>query len=58
LAYNYHLPTASIAFAISEKVTFKSGWNYYDYNEKSNPGPTFPRDFRGNMFSLSLRYTM
>jgi len=58
LAYNYHLPTASIAFVVSEKVTFKSGWNYYDYNEKSNPGPTFPRDFRGNMFSLSLRYTM
>jgi hypothetical protein len=58
LALNYHLPTASIAFAVSEKVTFKSGWNYYDYNEKSNPGPTLPRDFRGNMFSLSLRYTM
>jgi hypothetical protein len=58
LAFNYHLPTASIAFVISEKVTFKSGWNYYDYNEKSNPGPTLPRDFRGNMFSVSLRYTM
>jgi hypothetical protein len=58
LNFNYHLPTASVAFAISEKVTFKSGWNYYDYNEKSDPGPTFPRDFRGNMFSLSLRYTM
>jgi len=58
LAYNYHLPTASIAFVVSEKVTFKSGWNYYDYNEKSNPGPTLPRDFRGNMFSVSVRYTM
>ncbi len=58
LAFNYHLPTASVAFVLSEKVTFKSGWNYYDYNEKSNPGPTLPRDFRGNMFSVSLRYTM
>jgi hypothetical protein len=58
LDFNYHLPTASLAIAISEKVTFKSGWNYYDYNEKSDPGPTLPRDFRGNMFSLSLRYTM
>ncbi|HXA85713.1 MAG TPA: hypothetical protein VNZ47_11585 [Candidatus Dormibacteraeota bacterium] len=58
LAYTYHLPTASVAIAISEKVTFKSGWNYYDYNEKSDPGPTLPRDFRGNMFLLSLRYTM
>jgi hypothetical protein len=58
LAYNYHLPTASLAFVLSEKVTFKSGWNYYDYNEKSSAGPTLPRDFRGNMFALSLRYTM
>ncbi len=58
LAFNYHLPTASIALLLSEKLTFKSGWNFYDYNEKSNPGPTLPRDFRGNMFSLSLRYTM
>jgi hypothetical protein len=58
LSLNYHLPTASIAFAVSEKVTFKSGWNYYGYNEKSDPGPSLPRDFRGNMFSLSLRYIM
>lgn len=58
LAFNYHLPTASIAFAASEKLTFKSGWNYYGYNEKSDPGPTLPRDFRGNMFSMSVRYTM
>ena len=58
LNFNYHLPTASIAFAITEKLTYKTGWNYYDYNEKSNPGPTLPRDFRGNMFAMSVRYTM
>jgi hypothetical protein len=58
LNFNYHLPTASLAVAVSEKLTFKTGWNYYDYNEKSDPGPTLPRDFRGNMFALSLRYTM
>jgi hypothetical protein len=58
LNYNYTLPTASIAFAISEKLTYKAGWNYYDYNEKSDPGPTLPRDFHGNMFSMSVRYTM
>jgi opacity protein-like surface antigen len=58
LNYNYHLPTASIAFAATEKVIFKAGWNYYDYNEKSDPGPTLPRDFHGNMVSMSIRYTM
>ena len=58
LAFNYHLPTASLAVQINKNLTYKTGWNYYDYNEKSDPGPTLPRDFRGNMFTLSLRYSM
>jgi hypothetical protein len=58
LAFNYHLPTASLAVEINKNLTYKTGWNYYDYNEKSDPGPTLPRDFRGNVFTLSLRYTM
>ncbi len=35
-------------------------WSYDDcsYNEKSNPGPTLPRDFRGNVLTLSPRYSM
>jgi opacity protein-like surface antigen len=52
------LPSASLAFDISKSLTYKAGWNYYDYNEKSLPGPTLPRDFRGNTFTLALRYTM
>ncbi|HYX52269.1 MAG TPA: hypothetical protein VE783_02385 [Candidatus Limnocylindrales bacterium] len=58
LAFNYHLPSASLAFDITKNLTYKTGWNYYDYNEKSLPGPTLPRDFRGNTFTLALRYTM
>jgi hypothetical protein len=58
LSFNYHLPMASLAVQLSKNLTYKTGWNYYDYNEKSNPGPTLPRDFRGNAFTLSLRYSM
>jgi len=58
LAYNYHLPTASLAVDFGHHTTFKTGWNYYDYNEKSDPGPTLPRDFRGNAFTISLRYSL
>ena len=58
LAFNYHLPTASIVYQMQKNLAFKGGWNYYDYNEKSLPGPTLPRDFRGNTFTLSLRYSM
>lgn len=58
LSYNYHLPSASLSVELSKHLIYKTGWNYYDYNEKSLPGPTFPRDFRGNVFTLSLRYLM
>jgi hypothetical protein len=58
LNYNYHLPTASLAYELSKHFTYKTSWNYYDYNEKSDPGPTLLRDFRGNVFTLSLRYAM
>lgn len=58
LNYNYHLPSANLAIELSKRLEYKTGWNYYDYNEKSTSGPTFPRDFRGNVFTLSLRYSM
>lgn len=58
LNFNYHLPTASLAIRLNDRLTYKAGWNYYDYNEKSDPGPTAARDFRGNAFTLSLRYSM
>lgn len=58
LSYNYHLPLATLAIELTKTLTYKTGWNYYDYNEKSNPGPTLPRDFRGNVFTMSLRYSM
>ncbi len=58
LSYNYHLPLATLVIELSRNLTYRTGWNYYDYNEKSNPGPTLPRDFRGNVFTMSLRYSM
>jgi hypothetical protein len=58
LSFNYHLPMASLAVELSKHLIYKTSWNYYDYNEKSAPGPTLPRDFRGNMFTVSLRYSM
>ena len=58
LSYNYHLPSASLSVELTKQLIYKTSWNYYDYNEKSQPGPTLPRDFRGNTFTLSLRYLM
>ena len=58
LSYNYHLPQANIAIDLTKHLTYKTGWNLYDYHEKSNPGPTAPRNFRGNVFTLSMRYSL
>ncbi len=57
-AINYHLPTAAIAVDVAKHLTFKGGWNLYDYDEKSPPGPVAPRNFRANVLSVSLRYAM
>lgn len=58
LSYNYHLPSAAIAVELHRHYVLKGAWNYYGYNEKSEPGPTLPRDFRGNVFTVSMRYVM
>lgn len=58
LSFNYHLPMAMVAIELAKNLTYKTGFNYYDYNEKSASGPTLPRDFHGNALTLSLRYTM
>jgi hypothetical protein len=58
LTFDYHLPMGALAIELQKHVVFKTGWNYYDYNEKSDPGPTLPRSFRGNVFTLSMRYIM
>jgi hypothetical protein len=55
-AINYHLPSAALAVEVAPHVTFKAGWNFYDYDEKSSPGIVAPRNFRANVMSLSLRY--
>jgi hypothetical protein len=56
VAINYNLPSAAVAVSLAEHVTFKGGWNLYDYVEKSPPLAVVPRNFRANLLTLSLRY--
>lgn len=55
-AINYNLPNAALAIDLAKHLTLKGGWNLYDYEEKSPPGPIAPRNFRANLVSISLRY--
>jgi hypothetical protein len=56
LAFNYHKPTASLDVELAKGWTWRTGWNYYGYNEKSDPGVVLGRDFHSNSATLSLRY--
>jgi len=42
---------------VSEHWTWKAGWNYFNYSEDSVTGPTASRNFRGNVATISLRYS-
>jgi hypothetical protein len=58
LDFNYHRPYGSLDVALAKGVTWRTGWGFYDYNEKDSPiDPTGPRSFRGNLVNLSLVYS-
>jgi hypothetical protein len=56
LASIYQTPVAALDFLIHKNVTFKAGWNYYQYAENDFIGPTAPRYFHANNATLALRY--
>jgi opacity protein-like surface antigen len=45
-----------VDFLVHKNVTFKAGWNYYQYAENDFVGPTAPRYFHANNATLALRY--
>jgi len=56
LGFNFHKPTAAVDIEMAKGITWRTAWNYYDYNEKSSPGTLLPRDFQSNSATLSLKY--
>jgi hypothetical protein len=56
LSSTYQSPLAAVDFNVYKNVTFKAGWNYYQYGEDSFVGPTAPRYFHANNTTLALRY--
>jgi len=56
LDYIYHLPSASLQVNLTSRWTWNTAWNHYEYHENSDPGPTLPRNMRGDVVNLSLRY--
>jgi hypothetical protein len=56
LSSTYQSPLAAVDVNVYKGVTFKAGWNYYQYNEGSFVGPTAPRYFHANNTTLALKY--
>jgi hypothetical protein len=56
---NYHRPYGGLDYAIAKGWTGKAYWGYYGYHEDASAVAQdlfAPRNFRGNMFTLSMRY--
>lgn len=56
LQSQFQTPYASAAFDLTPNWTWKADYNYYGYGEGTPIGPTLPRSFRGNIYTLGVRY--
>ena len=56
LQSQYQSPYGGLAVQIAPNWTWKGDYNYYSYGEGTPIGPTLPRSFRGNVYTLSVNY--
>jgi len=57
LQSQWQSPYGGLYFQIAPKWTWKGDWNYYSYGEGTPIGPTSPRSFRGNVYTLAVNYS-
>jgi len=56
LQSRFQSPYANVALDLISNWTWKADYNYYSYGEESPIGPTLPRNFRGNVYTLAVEY--
>ncbi|HUA91008.1 MAG TPA: hypothetical protein VL991_00500 [Terracidiphilus sp.] len=56
LQSKYQSPYFDINWKLKPSWALKGDWNYYGYGEDGGIGPTDPRNFHGNMYTLGLHY--
>jgi hypothetical protein len=56
LQSKYQSPYAKVAWKLTPAWAFKANWNYYGYGEEEAAGPTAPRNFHGNVYTLGVHY--
>lgn len=56
LQSQFQTPYANVAFNLAPQWVWHLDYNYYGYGEGTPIGPTLPRSFRGNVYTLGVRY--
>ncbi|HET8636107.1 MAG TPA: hypothetical protein VFL96_04580 [Acidobacteriaceae bacterium] len=56
LQSQYQSPYASVAWTMHKGLIWKGDWDYYGYGEGTPVGPTLPRSFRGNIYTVGMHY--
>lgn len=56
LQSKYHSPYVNLAYTFSPAWTVKADYNYYGYGEENAFGPTSPRNFHSNIYTLGMHY--
>lgn len=56
LQSQFQRPYASLAYTVAPGWAFSGNWDYYGYGEGSPIGPTAPRSFRGNVYTMGMHY--
>jgi hypothetical protein len=56
LESQFQTPTAHVMWTLADGWAVRGDWNYYGYGEGAPPGPTAPRVFHGNVYTLGVHY--
>jgi hypothetical protein len=56
LQSKYQSPFANISWKLTRAWAVRADYNYYGYGEGGAVGPTTPRNFHGNIYTLGVHY--
>lgn len=56
LQSQFHTPYVNAGWRFKDGWMWKGDWNYYGYGEDGAVGPTLPRAFHGNVFTLAVHH--